>query len=289
MSPTMQHVRGVRYKTLDASIQDVTGRLIEFIASQEVPDRDGDVIEVAGIDTTDFMRNPILLGDHDKSFLLGKITKLWKARLPEGPTLLAKAELLPAGVSARADERYAAIKFGAAKGISIGFLARAHEPTPTGYRYKAISLMEVSQVSIPSCPTCVITSKAAQQPLTSTAHHSTEGYTMQDTDWLEVSDDFFEKSANDDSFDAMCARMLSVYEEMTSFKFRQLMAAQLSVLGPDATIADLVRAIMTQGVPLQEPFDVDMRDVCAIIAKVVAEEMGAQTKAALNAVMGRLD
>src|SRR4026207_44468 len=68
MSPTMQHVRGVRYKTLDASIQDVTGRLIEFIASQEVPDRDGDVIEVAGIDTTDFMRNPILLGDHDKSF-----------------------------------------------------------------------------------------------------------------------------------------------------------------------------------------------------------------------------
>ncbi len=148
------------HKDIAASIQNVTGRTVEFIASQEIQDRDGDVIMCAGINLGDFMRNPVFLGDHDTKFILGRVTKLWKDRLPDGWALLGKADILPAGTSARVDEAFTAIKHGARAGISIGFISTDSEPTATGTRFKSISLLEVSSVAVPSCPTCVITNKA---------------------------------------------------------------------------------------------------------------------------------
>ena len=53
---------------------DTDRRRITFIASHELPDRDGEVVRVAGIDTSDFMKNPVLLANHDSWFSIGKIT-----------------------------------------------------------------------------------------------------------------------------------------------------------------------------------------------------------------------
>ena len=62
-------------KHLDAAVKQVDSerRRIRFVASQELTDRDGDVVVARGIDLTDFARNSVLLGDHDPSFILGKV------------------------------------------------------------------------------------------------------------------------------------------------------------------------------------------------------------------------
>ena len=62
-----------RQKHVDAAIKQVDAdrRHITFVASQEIVDRDGDVILVDGIDTARFLENPVLLADHQRSFALG--------------------------------------------------------------------------------------------------------------------------------------------------------------------------------------------------------------------------
>lgn len=100
-------------------------------------------------------------------------------------------------------------------------------------------------------------------------------------------------------FEAMCEHMLDAYEEMGSEKFRQLMARQLALLGPAGSIADLLRGLTEQGVPAmrnvpgysqkQELIDVDEYALATLIGRVVAEEAGKQTRAALCQALGRLD
>jgi len=126
------------------------------------PDRDGDVILVRGIDTRDFQRNPVMLADHDKSFVLGRVTSLYAEARPGGDVLKGTATILPAGTSTRVDEAWTAITHGARAGISIGFLGEDFdgEPVRTGQRgltFRRTALLEISSVSVPSCATCVST------------------------------------------------------------------------------------------------------------------------------------
>lgn len=83
----------------------------------------------------------------------------------DGPALVAQAEILPAGTSPRVDERWA-IQAGACSGISIGFLPKSidkpQRPGQTGRTYTSVELLEISSVTVPSCPTCVITGKRAR-------------------------------------------------------------------------------------------------------------------------------
>ncbi len=152
-------------KHFDAAIKQVDAdrREIRFVASQELTDRDGDLIVVDGIDLTDFRRNPVLLANHDREFTLGRVTSLRVEDLPEGRALVGAAQILPAGTSARVDELYSAIRFGARAGMSIGFLpvlADLRSVEEGGGRiFHRIRLLEVSSVALPSCPTCMVTEK----------------------------------------------------------------------------------------------------------------------------------
>jgi hypothetical protein len=83
--------------------------------------------------------------------------------------------------------------------------------------------------------------------------------------------------------------MLANYSEMDSEKFRQLMARQLALLGPAASIDDLVRALASRGTAMPKYFEFDDREVAALIGRVIADEIPKATRAALNTVLGRLD
>ena len=48
------------------SVNDKT-RVVEFIASKEIVDRGGDVINIKGIDLKNFKKNPVILWSHNRS------------------------------------------------------------------------------------------------------------------------------------------------------------------------------------------------------------------------------
>jgi hypothetical protein len=157
-------------KHLDAAVNAVVDatrqRLLTVTASVEDIDREGDVILIDGISTAHFERNPVVLADHDPHLPIGKVVALWKEQRPIR-ALMAKVELLPPGISAKADEVWGQIQHGTRRGISVGFLPLdATGPTLRGQKgltYRSVSLLEISSVSIPSCAACLIVDKSRKE------------------------------------------------------------------------------------------------------------------------------
>ena len=70
---------GIITKSFDAIIKaDSDNGEITGIWTTGDKDREGDVLEIAGWDTADFNRNPIMLYDHDTGLLpIGSVTRVW--------------------------------------------------------------------------------------------------------------------------------------------------------------------------------------------------------------------
>jgi hypothetical protein len=189
-----QRLTGTIYKTSFA-VKEVDGRILRGIASQQIVDRDGDVILTSGIQTANFKANPALLANHDHSFNLGTVSQLWQERRAGVPTLLFEAELLDP-VSERQREVVAAIEAGVRRAFSIGFRALEYDDKAvlegqSGYTFRKIELLELSSVSLPACQTCLTTSKAWRER--GAGCGCGEGVLELDdsADLIEVSDDLY--------------------------------------------------------------------------------------------------
>ncbi len=120
-------------------------------ASTEVLARDGHVLVQAGLDLTNYRRNPIVLFQHQQDCPVGTATALGL----DGDKLLAKVEFAPIGVSSEADKVRALVKSGVLRGVSIGFDPKETEPLDPkkprgGQRILKSELLEISFVSVPS-------------------------------------------------------------------------------------------------------------------------------------------
>jgi HK97 family phage prohead protease len=134
------------YTGVSASLE---GRQVKFVFSSSAVDRDGDIILPTGIDTKNFMKNPVILWGHDASQLpVGKCTnievvgnelhgtvEIWPEDMPEiGPKCEAIYQILKKGVL----------------GTSIGFLPIDYEFNEKGgILFNKIQLAETSIVTIP--------------------------------------------------------------------------------------------------------------------------------------------
>lgn len=59
-------------------------RSVDHVASDETPDRMGDIIRVAGWDLTDFKKNPMLLWMHDHEHPIGRVLSAKKGKADDG-------------------------------------------------------------------------------------------------------------------------------------------------------------------------------------------------------------
>lgn len=116
-------------------------RTVRGLASTASVDRHGDVVEPMGGTWT--LPLPLLWG-HDHKSPIGVIREA--TATPEGVRIVAE---VVEGV-AKADEVWRLIEAGAVDSFSVGFIATKGEPIPTGTRWTAWELIEVSIVAVPS-------------------------------------------------------------------------------------------------------------------------------------------
>jgi len=130
-------------------------RTVEFIATKEVIDRDGEKLVVAGIDVKNFKKNPVILWGHDRhSPPIGKATKVTRS----DDELKVKVQFADAETYPFADTIYKLVKGGFLNAVSIGFLpdynAITYPRETAGKKqpYRIFNKSELLEVSVVSCP-----------------------------------------------------------------------------------------------------------------------------------------
>jgi len=126
---------------------------VEFIVSTGVLDAHGERINVEGINTKDFMKNPVVLWGHDGFNLpIAKALKGWK----ENGKLMAKAQFYLKDAFAR--KVYDYIVDGYLNAVSIGGMVT--EWADDGLTINKLNMKEFSVVSVPANPEALATAKS---------------------------------------------------------------------------------------------------------------------------------
>lgn len=126
---------------------------IDFVASEESPDRMGDTISAEGWDLKPFKKNPVFLWSHNAfEPPIGRVAKV----AVEGKQLLASVvfdseDPLAASIEGK-------FRRGFLKAVSVGFRALEFEREGDGIVFKKHELLELSAVAIPAHPKALMRS-----------------------------------------------------------------------------------------------------------------------------------
>ena len=139
--------------------EDVQG--MEFVLSDETPDRMGDIITASGWVFENFNKNPIALFNHRADFPIGR----WENLRIEGTSLRGRMIMAPAGTSSRIDEIRKLIDAGILRAVSVGFVDIESEPLSkkdpwSGRKFTKQELIETSLVSVPANPNALAVAKS---------------------------------------------------------------------------------------------------------------------------------
>jgi HK97 family phage major capsid protein/HK97 family phage prohead protease len=132
---------------------------MEFVLSDETPDRMDDIILSDGWDLAAFKKNPIALFAHRSDFPIGK----WKNLCVVDKQLRGHLELAPEGTSQRIDEIRKLIDAGILRAVSVGFRpieTKRREETQFGSFFMKSELVETSLVAVPANPNALAIAKS---------------------------------------------------------------------------------------------------------------------------------
>lgn len=137
----------------DFEIKEVSDRVLEFVGSTEMVDRDGEVIRMSGWQLKNYRKNPVFMWAHDyRSPPIGKTNLVHT----DAKGLVFQVEFADAETYAFADTIYKLYKAGFLKATSVGFIPLEWEdgkddklPRRT---YKKQELLELSGVPVPANP-----------------------------------------------------------------------------------------------------------------------------------------
>lgn len=133
------------------------------IASDETPDRYGDVIRVEGWDLKHYKTNPIVLWGHDHNRPIGT-ARVYKS----AGRLMAAVKLAEAGTSSFIDFLRELVRQRIVRAVSVGFMpTRSPDPIVDpdtgglkGYEFNGQELLELSVVSVPANPAALALAKS---------------------------------------------------------------------------------------------------------------------------------
>ena len=142
-----------------ASVKDLGDGVFEATITNSEVDRMGESIDYKGIDTANYMNNPVVLYGHDYTSLpIGKTLKLtksnttssWKARFQ------LATEILPFAATVAA-----LVKGGFLNAVSIGGVVRQWNENYT--EIQKMEMVEFSIVPVPANPAALITSRSLEE------------------------------------------------------------------------------------------------------------------------------
>lgn len=144
-------------KAVVKEVAQPIGEGLEFVLSDDTPDRYGDVVEAKGWDLSWFKKNPIALFGHDNSFPIG----VWENVRVEGGKLIGRLKFAEAGTSARIDELRSLVQQKILRAVSVGFKPIESESNgKRGMRFLRQELLETSLVSVPANPAALAVAKS---------------------------------------------------------------------------------------------------------------------------------
>jgi HK97 family phage prohead protease/HK97 family phage major capsid protein len=136
---------------------------MEFVLSDETPDRMDDIIMSDGWDLANFKKNPIALFNHKSDFPIGK----WRNLRVDKQQLKGYLQLAPAGTSDRIDEIRRLIEADILKAVSVGFRPIARQSRDAkdvhgfnGSIFTKSELVETSLVAVPANPNALAIAKS---------------------------------------------------------------------------------------------------------------------------------
>jgi len=142
---------------MQCKLEHNEGRTVDFVISSEAQDRDGDVIEAAGWELGNFLKNPVVLFGHDHGGLpIGRASDM----RVEGGALKASVEFATMDQNPLAESVFRMVKAGFLKGASVGFMPIEFERDGDGMKFTKQELLEFSIVPIPSNPEALVASKS---------------------------------------------------------------------------------------------------------------------------------
>jgi HK97 family phage prohead protease len=133
-------------------------RTRRFCFSDGSVDRMGDVIDVRGWETADFLRNPVCLYAHDSSAPpVGKVVNIFVS----GDRLMGDIHFAPPEVYEFADTIFKLIDGGYLNSVSVGFLPLEFEfaDDRRGINFLRQTLLEISIVPVPANAQALIEAK----------------------------------------------------------------------------------------------------------------------------------
>jgi HK97 family phage prohead protease len=151
----------MQYKYIPGGVvQDASlgARQIRVVANSGKSDRAKDVLLARGCVLDNYLRNPIVLADHDPGQPIGNFVPSIASDQLAGIVTFA-----PEGLSKKADEYCAFYKAGIMRAVSVGFKAIEYKPIETGgYLYTKWELMELSAVAVPCDPDAIVTARGVK-------------------------------------------------------------------------------------------------------------------------------
>ena len=145
-------------------------RVVEFIATKEVVDRDGDIVKVSGLNVKNYKKNPVILLNHDRRGLpVGKAVRVVKS----GGELKVKIKFADPEEYSVADTVYKLVKGGYINAVSMGLMPdwetmEYKEDKKTKKRIRTINkadILEISIVTVPANQEALVTGKSLQKAL----------------------------------------------------------------------------------------------------------------------------
>lgn len=149
-----------------ALTENINGKLLA-VASEEVTDRDGDILSIDGWDLKNFKKNPILLWLHNmsgRSLPIGRAKSIGVKEVDGKKKLVFEPEFEEITEEGKIIGEF--YKQGFLKAWSVGFLPIEFEKLDTNeygmskYKFIKQELLEVSAVPIPALPSAVMMDNA---------------------------------------------------------------------------------------------------------------------------------
>lgn len=298
-------MKDVVYKRLDSEVVGCDApRTMKFVISTGAIDRDGDTIDPKGWILDSYKRSPVVLWSHDYSQLpIAKATNIQST----DKGLIAEVEFPEPGVHPFADTVYAMIKGGFLNATSVGFRGMEYDEASgrKGYDFKKQELLEFSIVPVPANPEAL-----AQRGI---KNEQLKRYAKDMNAWSKSILGEASPKMTQEQFDSLSGELAKILRDIPEEKKDVIVAApQVDVDELAAAVAKILESrnqvISTEVIDIQKSEseiewdalewkqEEDAIDIDAFtsmlkegIRNSVREMAGAQARAAVNKLTGRLD